>query len=72
MNKTPDYLTPEQLVDRWDNAVTTGTLANWRSKKMGPAYQKFGSRVRYPLADILAYEAARKVSHNDNEKGSEE
>jgi hypothetical protein len=26
------FLTAEELVARWNNAVTTGTLANWRGK----------------------------------------
>lgn len=53
---TETYLTPAQLVERWNGAVTTGTLANWRSRSAGPAFQKFGSRVRYPLSAVLAYE----------------
>lgn len=44
--KQSTYLTPQELVLRWNGAVTTGTLANWRNKGKGPAYTKFGSRVR--------------------------
>lgn len=69
------YLTPAQVVERWGDAVTTGTLANWRSKSttenpVGPGFQKFGSRVRYPLAAVEAYERAGLVpgvgAANDN------
>lgn len=52
------FLSDEQLVERWNGAVSKGTLANWRSKGTGPAYVKFGSRVRYPLAQVEAWEAA--------------
>lgn len=51
------YLTPAQLVTRWNNAVTTGTLSNWRSKGIGPSFTKFGRTVRYPLESVQAYEA---------------
>jgi hypothetical protein len=60
------YLTPQQLVDRWEGAVVLGTLANWRSRftpqePVGPSFQKFGSRVRYPLADVEQYERTHAV-----------
>jgi len=50
------YLTPQELVQRWNGAVTTGTLANWRNKGRGPDYTKFGSRVRYSLAKVKKFE----------------
>lgn len=72
-NETPQYLTPAQLSARFGGAVTVGTLANWRShstkeKPVGPAYQKFGSRVRYPLAQVLEWEAANLHGANDNQQ----
>lgn len=54
--KGADFLTPQQLCQRWGNAVTPETLANWRAKGRGPAYTKVGARVRYPLAAVIAYE----------------
>ena len=51
-----DFLTPAQLAERWGGAVTVGTLANWRANSKGPKFTKFGSRVRYRLSDVLAYE----------------
>jgi hypothetical protein len=59
-NKQPRFLTPAQLVERWEGAVTTGTLANWRSQEppRGPSFQKFGSRVRYPIEAVEKYERA--------------
>lgn len=57
----PRWLTPEQLLQRWEGVVVAGTLANWRSKTnqgapTGPAFQKFGTKVRYPIEAVEAYE----------------
>lgn len=68
MAQNTEYLTPTELSKRWSGAVTTGTLANWRSKGQGPAFAKFGSRVRYPLANVVEWEKANLhlVAANDN------
>lgn len=65
------YLTPAQLVLRWSGSITTGTLANWRSKGIGPTYSKFGSRVRYPLSAVEQWEAANLHHANDNQENTE-
>lgn len=74
MAQADEYLTPAQLSDRWNGAVTTGTLANWRSNRTGPAFAKFGSRVRYPLARVVEWEASNLhlVGANDNAENAEE
>ena len=71
MDKQPEFLSPAQLVARWNHAVTTGTLANWRNKStakkpLGPPYIKFGSRVRYPLDQVMAWEAQHLVGGTTN------
>lgn len=53
-------LTPDELVARWEGAVTTRTLANWRAAKRGPSFTKIGRSVRYSVDDIVAYEAQQK------------
>lgn len=63
-----NYLTPQELVLRWNGAVTTGTLANWRNKGKGPDYTKFGSRVRYSLDAVVKYEEQNNKAANDNAK----
>lgn len=72
MDKTePKFLTPAQVVERWDGAVTTGTLANWRTRGEGPAFQKFGTRVRYPVDALVAWETAnRQQPANSNQADS--
>lgn len=62
-----EFLTPQQVVTRWNGAVTLGTLANWRHKKKGPGYQKFGTKVRYPLAAVEAYERENAVNGHAND-----
>jgi hypothetical protein len=55
MNRN-EFLTPDQLVDRWGGAVGRGTLANWRAQRRGPPYVKVGARVVYPLDQLVAWE----------------
>ena len=68
MGQPAEYLTPAELSKRWGGAVKTGTLANWRSNGKGPAFAKFGSRVRYPLAQVVEWEKSNLhlVGANDN------
>ena len=72
MDNQPKFLTPAEVVKRWNGAVTTGTLANWRSHGKGPKFQKFGSRVRYPLHLLEGWERENQVTpaaSNDNGAG---
>ena len=46
-------------------SVGAGTLANWRSRGVGPAYCKLGHRVVYLLDDVMAYLAAHRVATSD-------
>ena len=41
------YLTPAQLVDYLDGAVTETTLRNWRCDRRGPTPTVIGRDVRY-------------------------
>lgn len=60
------FLTPQELAQRWCGAVTTGTLANWRCKGVGPDFMKLRGRVLYPSAKVEAWEAENTVAANDN------
>lgn len=61
------YLTTEDLADRY--GVTYGTIKRWRREGRGPVYQKLDKlalspklpRVRYYLADVLAFEQAHNI-----------
>lgn len=68
-----EFLTPDQLLDRWGKAVGRGTLANWRAQKKGPPFTKVGARVVYRLVDVEAWEAANTAAggSNDNARHKE-
>lgn len=51
-----EFITVEELITRWGNVVTRGTLANWRSKRVGPPFIKLRARVLYPLDSLIKYE----------------
>jgi len=44
------YLNPKEFEEIY--RIPEKTLANWRSQGRGPAYFKFGGKVRYSLKDI--------------------
>lgn len=52
-------LTIPELIARWRNGVTRGTLANWRSLGKGPKAERCGSEILYPLSGVVAYEQER-------------
>ena len=55
-------LTDEEGVEYFRGAVTTRTLANWRSRAVGPSYIKVGSTPLYKIEDLEEYlEENKKV-----------
>jgi len=50
----PNYLTPNELADRWRTSAQALSLL--RCKSRGPAYQKLGKRVLYRLDDVVQFE----------------
>ena len=52
-------LTPDEAAARLRTPVKT--LANWRNRRVGPAYIKFGRRVLYPLDKLEAWEKGQLV-----------
>ena len=57
-----DNLQPQELVKRWRNLISLGTLANWRSNGTGPKFLKIGGRVLYRRVDVEAYEAENHIA----------
>ena len=49
-----DFFTPEELAQRWK--TSEGYLANRRYQNRRPAYIKVGSKVLYPVDEIIEYE----------------
>ena len=60
ISATPTHLTPEQLAARWSCGVHT--LKNWRYRGSGPVYEKLGKLVLYPIAEVEAFEAKRRMA----------
>lgn len=50
------FLTPDELIERWQGEVKIATLATWRSKGLGPPYTKIGGRVLYRRIAVELYE----------------
>lgn len=65
------YLTADDLIERWGRVITRGTLANWRSKRVGPPFVKLGTRVVYPVEALTDWEKQHQHegSKNDNRPG---
>ena len=64
--KQPDqYLTPEEVVARYKDKITLGTLANWRSTKQGPEYCKVGGRVLYSHTALKEWENRRTLGRSE-------
>lgn len=55
MSEQPEvqYLTPEDLAAMLQIAV--GTIANWRTRKVGPEYVRIGGVVRYRPEAVSAW-----------------
>lgn len=56
------YLTSEEVVERFKSRITVRTLANWRSQGISPPYTKLNGRILYPLDELLKWEASRTVN----------
>ena len=62
------YLTTEQLAARW--GLKPSSIKSQRLRGQGPSYYtvpRFGlplgeSRVRYPIADVLAFEESNSIT----------
>lgn len=56
------FLTPAELVERYNGTVSTRTLANWRSAGISPPFTKVGGRILYPLRELIEWENKRTVA----------
>ena len=66
MANQEDFLTTEELSDRWRGKISVKTLANWRTSKIGPKFfypsGKKGGAVLYYLSSVVAIES-EECSH---------
>ena len=62
-----DYMTVEQLIERYQSKVTRKTLANWRYEGRGPLFVKIGNLVLYRRVDVEAWERSRRIRRATND-----
>lgn len=55
------FLTPAEVVARYEGKISTRTLANWRSAGTSPPFTKVGGRILYPLDGLVEWEKKRTV-----------
>jgi len=55
------YLTPDEVADRYRGEISTGTLRNWRSMRIGPSFVKVGKGVLYPEGELDAWDRKNVV-----------
>ena len=55
------FLTTDELALRY--RVKTQTLRKWRGEGKGPRFTKLGSRVVYPMDEVLKWDAERTISN---------
>jgi hypothetical protein len=62
-------LTASEVAERI--GYSAATLARWRCEGLGPRFVKYGTsqqaRVRYPLAEVEAWEASQGIYQNTGE-----
>lgn len=58
----PAYLTLEEVVERYRNQVSEGTLRNWRSKRIGPSFIKIGRAILYPIGELERWDRSNLIS----------
>lgn len=58
----PAYLTSEEVIERYRNKVSDGTLRNWRSKRIGPSYIKIGKAILYPADELDRWDRSNLTS----------
>lgn len=56
------FLTPRELTERYNGAVSVRTLEDMRAAGTGPKFIKLAKKVIYDLHDVEAWEQSRRFS----------
>lgn len=56
------YLTPDEVAERYRDQISVGTLRNWRSMRVGPAFVKIGKAILYPVNELDAWDEQNRVA----------
>lgn len=59
---TTAYLTLEEVIERYRNKISEGTLRNWRSKRIGPSFIKAGKAILYPIEELERWDRSNLIS----------
>ena len=57
----PKFLTAEEVSERYRGEISIGTLRNWRTMRIGPAFVKIGKAVLYPVEALDAWDQKNTV-----------
>ena len=61
MTTAASYLSTAEVAARFGGKVTEGTLRKWRMQKKGPPCQRLGSKVVYPLEQLVRWEQDQQI-----------
>lgn len=56
------YFTPEEVTERYRGTISVGTLRNWRSLRIGPAFVKVGKSVLYSAEELEDWDRKNVVT----------
>lgn len=56
------FLTAEEVSERYRGGVSVGTLRNWRAMRIGPTFVKIGKAVLYPVNELDAWDQKNIVT----------
>ncbi len=59
--EAPRYLTEQEVSQRYRGCISVGTLRNWRSQRMGPAYLKVGKAVLYSVRQLDEWDLKQTI-----------
>ena len=56
------FLTADEVAERYRGEISVGTLRNWRSARVGPAFVKIGKAILYPIDQLNAWDDKNLVA----------
>nr|WP_037074529.1 helix-turn-helix domain-containing protein [Rhizobium sp. PDO1-076] len=61
----PMYLTAEEVAERYREAISVGTLRNWRAMRVGTPFLKIGKAVLYSRLALEEWDRKHMVACNN-------
>jgi hypothetical protein len=68
--RSKQYLSPQEVSERYDGNISVRTLANWRTTGSGPKFIKLGGNIAYPIDKLVEWESAQTVQSTSEYKRS--